>query len=137
MTMCQACINALTGIECFTRLIMKESYIHFIGRVVHVSLCWFYTTCNSPRRLFPKSVCNISHSLCSTQTHHFCIITQVFTVQFSASARMTTLNLRAMVMIGIAESKTSLHSLAHTLHIFHEVDFLISNTPLLLDQIMP
>ncbi|KAI6118955.1 P-loop containing nucleoside triphosphate hydrolase protein [Pisolithus croceorrhizus] len=51
----------------------------------------------------------------------FRIITELFIAQFSASARSIPLNFRAMVMIGIAESKTSLHPLVHTLHIFQEI----------------
>ncbi|KAI6007075.1 P-loop containing nucleoside triphosphate hydrolase protein [Pisolithus albus] len=51
----------------------------------------------------------------------FRIFTELFIAQFSASARAIPLNFRAMVMIGIAESKTSLHPLVHTLHIFQEI----------------
>ncbi|KAG6335413.1 hypothetical protein ID866_3674 [Astraeus odoratus] len=49
------------------------------------------------------------------------IITEVFIARFSANDRMLPSNFRGMVMIGTAESKTSLHPLVHTLHIFQEV----------------
>ncbi|KAI6043399.1 P-loop containing nucleoside triphosphate hydrolase protein [Pisolithus marmoratus] len=57
----------------------------------------------------------------NTDSFRFRIITELFIAQFSASARMMPLNFRAMVMIGIAESKASVHPLVHTLHIFQEI----------------
>ncbi|KAI6138774.1 P-loop containing nucleoside triphosphate hydrolase protein [Pisolithus tinctorius] len=56
-----------------------------------------------------------------TDSFRFRIITELFIAQFSANARSIPVNFRAMVMIGIAESKTSLHPLVHTLHIFQEI----------------
>ncbi|KAL4070159.1 P-loop containing nucleoside triphosphate hydrolase protein [Scleroderma yunnanense] len=49
------------------------------------------------------------------------VITELFISQFSFNARTLPMNFGAMVMIGIAESKTSIHPLVHTLHIFQEV----------------
>ncbi|KIJ18346.1 hypothetical protein PAXINDRAFT_167524 [Paxillus involutus ATCC 200175] len=48
-------------------------------------------------------------------------ITELFIAQYSAGERMIPSNFRAIVMIGTAESQTSLHALVHTLHIFQEV----------------
>ncbi|KAI6030533.1 hypothetical protein F5J12DRAFT_801135 [Pisolithus orientalis] len=67
-----------------------------------------------------KSI-SISLSVQHTDSFRFRIITELFIAQFSANARSIPVNFRAMVMIGIAESKTSLHPLVHTLHIFQEI----------------
>jgi peroxin-1 len=48
-------------------------------------------------------------------------ITELFIAQYSSGARMIPSNFRGIVMIGTAESQTSLHALVHTLHIFQEV----------------
>ncbi|KIK98366.1 hypothetical protein PAXRUDRAFT_692364 [Paxillus rubicundulus Ve08.2h10] len=48
-------------------------------------------------------------------------ITELFVAQYSSGERMIPSNFRAIVMIGTAESQTSLHALVHTLHIFQEV----------------
>ncbi|KIJ64352.1 hypothetical protein HYDPIDRAFT_90732 [Hydnomerulius pinastri MD-312] len=48
-------------------------------------------------------------------------ITELFIAQYSSGARMIPSNFRRIVMIGTAESQTSLHALAHTLHIFQEI----------------
>ncbi|KAF9238473.1 P-loop containing nucleoside triphosphate hydrolase protein [Melanogaster broomeanus] len=48
-------------------------------------------------------------------------ITELFIAQYSSGERMIPSNFRGIVMIGTAESQTSLHSLVHTLHIFQEV----------------
>ncbi|KAH7882751.1 P-loop containing nucleoside triphosphate hydrolase protein [Phlebopus sp. FC_14] len=48
-------------------------------------------------------------------------ITELFLAQYSSGARMMPSNFRAIVMIGTAESQTSIHSLIHTLHIFQEI----------------
>ncbi|KAG8215478.1 P-loop containing nucleoside triphosphate hydrolase protein [Butyriboletus roseoflavus] len=48
-------------------------------------------------------------------------ITELFIAQYSSGERMIPSNFRGIVMIGTAESQTSLHALVHTLHIFQEV----------------
>ncbi|KAI6040613.1 P-loop containing nucleoside triphosphate hydrolase protein [Pisolithus marmoratus] len=63
----------------------------------------------------------LSPEMENTDSFRFRIISELFIAQFSASARMMPLNFRAMVMIGIAESKASVHPLVHTLHIFQEI----------------
>ncbi|KAF9221776.1 AAA-domain-containing protein [Gyrodon lividus] len=48
-------------------------------------------------------------------------ITELFIAQYSSGERMIPSNFRGIVMIGTAESQTSLHALVHMLHIFQEV----------------
>lgn len=48
-------------------------------------------------------------------------ITELFIAQYSSGERMVPSNFRGIVMIGTAESQTSLHALVHTLHIFQDI----------------
>ncbi|KAF8553261.1 AAA-domain-containing protein [Imleria badia] len=56
-----------------------------------------------------------------TDSFRYRHITELFIAQYSSGARMIPSNFRGIVMIGTAESQTSLHALVHTLHIFQEV----------------
>ncbi|KAG9310908.1 P-loop containing nucleoside triphosphate hydrolase protein [Chiua virens] len=56
-----------------------------------------------------------------TDSFRFRHLTELFLAQYSSGERMIPSNFRGIVMIGTAESQTSLHPLLHTLHIFREV----------------
>ncbi|KAN0080194.1 P-loop containing nucleoside triphosphate hydrolase protein [Tylopilus felleus] len=56
-----------------------------------------------------------------TDSFRYRHITELFIAQYSSGARMIPSNFRGIVMIGTAESQTSLHALVHTLHIFQEI----------------